>query len=100
MRVVVTIRYIVKPGMRDEMMKEILAADPEGIFRAYPENLAYKYSLSATDPDAIDLCDMWSTEEGFKRHMEDPVCKITAAIREKYVVERQAFITRGEEYSK
>lgn len=100
MKVVVIARYICKSGTRAQMMEEIKASDPEGIFRAYPENLAYKYSLSATDPDAIDLCDMWATEKGFERHLSDPVCKVTAQIREKYVIDRQAFILQGDAYKK
>jgi len=100
MRVVGTVRYMCKPGTREQMMEEIRNCRVEEIFRAYPECQAYNYSCAATDPDAVDLCDVWATKESFERHLLDPVCKVTAEIRNKYVVERKAFITMGEEYQK
>ncbi len=98
MRIVVTIRYICKPGTREKMMAEINAAGVEEHFSDYPENLAYKFAYAVNDPDAIDLCDMWADEPGFRRHMADPMCKVTAEIRSRYVVDRQAFITAGEAF--
>ena len=98
MRVVVTVRYICKPGTRQQMMEEIRANNVEEHFKAYPENIAYKFSYAVFDEDAIDLCDVWENEEGFKRHLSDPMCRITADIRSKYVIDRQGFVTGGEEY--
>lgn len=99
MRIVVTIRYICRPGTREQMMEEINAHHVEEHFKTYPENLAYKFSFAVNDPDAIDLCDMWADEEGFKRHMADPICQVTAEIRSRYVIDRQAFITAGDAYT-
>ena len=100
MRVVGTARYTCKPGTREQMLEEIRACGVEEIFRAYPECQVYNYSYSATDPDAVDLCDVWATKESFERHLLDPVCKITAEIRGKYVLDRRIFVTMGEEYQK
>ena len=81
------VRYICKPGGREDFLREITGRSIDTAIRAEQGCLCYDYYLSAQDPNVILLVEQWSDPEAQKRHMAQPHMEELRAIKHKYVLD-------------
>lgn len=86
-RVIVIVKYKVKPGARDDLMREIREANLEGRYRAQPGNIVFNFSAPFTEDDTLYLLDVWEDKPSHDAHVTCDVAPDLAAIKAKYVLE-------------
>lgn len=85
-KVVATVKYTLKAGTREAMIKEIKDADIEERYRKQPGNIMFNFSVPFTADDTIYLFDIWESKASFEAHMTCDVAPEFTAIKAKYVV--------------
>ena len=90
MKKVVIARYDVKPGMVDELAREVKESGLQGLYEKQPGNLYFKFAIPLDEPNKFYLTDVWDNEESFQAHLHCDVAKLWAAIKAKYVIGSEA----------
>ncbi len=83
--VLVTVKYTVKPGKRDEFYQKVAR---EGIIedsKAEAGNIKYEYSASLDSRDVLCLLEIWDSAESQMRHGQTPHYQKLQALKSEYV---------------
>lgn len=84
-RVLVNVRYTVKPGKRDEFLKQVCA---QGIIRASreePGNCQYEYDTPVDSETDLFLMELWVSEEAQAAHGKTEHYQRLQALKKEYV---------------
>ena len=85
---VVIVSYKIKPGMRDQMVKEIQESGIGEMYRLQPGNIVWNFSLPVNYEDTFYLTDVWQDEASVEAHMLCEPTPIWGAIKEKYIIDK------------
>jgi quinol monooxygenase YgiN len=89
-QILITIRYVMKPGKRNEFLQKI---DEFGIIRkskAEKGNIKYDYSLPLDSKDDVLLMEMWGGDTPLALHKDTEHFKKLQSLKDEYVLETKA----------
>ena len=94
----ITVRYTVKPGKRDEFFRRL---EEEGVIegsRKEPGNRKYDYYFPVDSADDICLLELWTDAEAQIAHGKTSHYQKLAKLKEEYVTEAAVRKYIAEEY--
>ena len=68
----VNVIYTMKPGMREQFLKEVADCGAQEAVRGETGCLQYDYFLSVDDPNKLLLVEKWTDREAQKVHVTQP----------------------------
>lgn len=83
--ILVTVRYLVKDGKREEFYQKIAEQGIDTASRAEPGNRKYDYYYPTDSADALCLLELWDSREAQKVHGTTPHYQKLAALKAEYV---------------
>lgn len=84
---VLHVRYIVKPGMRDTFVKDVLDSGLLDEVRRENGCLEYHYYCSTEEEDLVFLLERWTSRHCQQVHLEQPHTATLMKIKNRYVQE-------------
>ena len=79
----VNVIYTMKPGMREQFLKEIAQSGAQEAVRKENGCIQYDYYRSVDDPDRLLLLEKWTDREAQKIHMTQPHMVTMAEIKDR-----------------
>lgn len=79
----VNVIYTMKPGMREQFLKEIAQSGAQEAVRKENGCIQYDYYRSVDDPDRLLLLEKWTDREAQKVHMTQPHMVTMAEIKDR-----------------
>ena len=83
--IVNTVKYLVKPGTRDEVMR--LSAEVREYARSLPGNIDYCPTASPYRENEVVSFEKWESMEALQAYMDSEACKSFQAARNQYLEE-------------
>ncbi len=86
-RILVNVRYLVKPGKRDEFLEKV---NDQGIIkgsRAEPGNYQYEYFRPADSENVLFLMEMWVSREALAAHGKTEHYRRLQGLKKEYVTD-------------
>ncbi len=81
----VSVKYTVKPGMRDEFFRKVFEQGIISDSRAEAGNIKYEYAASLESDDVLCLFEVWNSDESFMLHGKTPHYQKLQALKQQYV---------------
>lgn len=80
------VRYLVKPGLREEFSAQLAAAGIAEYSHAEAGNLQYSYLYPLEQADELVLLEAWQDAEAQQRHTQTASFAKLGELKEQYVV--------------
>lgn len=88
-KIIVTVRYTVKEGMRDTFYQQIVEKGIDTASRAEAGNYKYDYYYPTDSQNDLCLLEIWSSAQAQKEHGKTPHYQQLAALKAEYVEDVQ-----------
>lgn len=86
-RIFVNVRYVVKPGKRNEFLEKL---SNQGIIRnskSEPGNIKYEYSIPIDSKNDLILTEMWANSEALDAHGKSEHYQRLQALKREYTTD-------------
>lgn len=87
--ILVTVRYTVKSGKREELYQKIVEQHIDTASRAEEGNRKYDYYLPLDSENDLCLLELWTSAQAQKEHSKTPHYQLLSALKEQYVESAQ-----------
>lgn len=87
--ILVTVRYTVKPGKREELYKKIVEQHIDTDSRAEADNRKYDYYLPLDSENDLCLLELWTSAKAQKEHTKTAHYQLLTKLKEEYVENAQ-----------
>ncbi len=84
---VLNVTYTMKPGARDQFLREVVTPQVQGTVRQEAGCLQYDYFCQADDADKVLLVEKWTDPDAQQAHLEQPHMALVRAAKDKYVLD-------------
>lgn len=85
--ITVEVKYILKPGQRDNFYNSILSQGIDKAAKNEEGNLRYDFEIPENEEDILYLHELWADKKALEAHGEMPHFKALGELKAKYVEE-------------
>lgn len=84
-RILVNVKYQIKPGKRDEFLEKVIQNDIVAASRAEPGNDKYEYFKPVDSEDSLFLMEMWADGKAQEAHGKTEHYQRLQSLKNEYV---------------
>ena len=95
--IIIKNKYLIKPGMREEFIKQIKENKIQEGFQAQPGCIAFDINIPLDDDNNLGLIDIWTSRETFEAHLVCDVNDRWSPIKDKYLEGTEWTLYEGEQ---
>ena len=85
-RILVNVRYIIKPGKRDEFLRKVIAQGIIQDSQTEPGNYCYEYSIPVNSENELCLLEQWVSSQAQSAHGKSEHYQRLQALKKEYVI--------------
>jgi Uncharacterized conserved protein len=84
-RILVNVKYVIKPGKRDEFLEKVIQSGIITASEAEPGNCKYEYYKPQYSEDTLFLMEMWLSAKDISSHADTDHYQLLQALKKDYV---------------
>jgi len=85
--ILVNVRYMIKPGKRDEFLRKVTEEGIAGASRAEPGNIQYEYYIPVNSDNDLFLMELWASAEAITAHGQTAHYKRLQDMKKDYITD-------------